>query len=449
VPIAFPNPPLDDSAPPDVPLTDAYRILRSVAPPDVPFPGRLARSAGDTTVLLVASEDVRDWPALAFDGSGHVLAPRDVVRLGRGVCIELDWCPERLDRLLDRRDAAGAGLRAGEAVTLAVSVRRGLAELALTRPRGVDAWPAGEWWMTDAARPVFVLGAGRPADECSQALLERVAGLTEHPATAAAVSGLAARIDAIAADQTVEAGLFSAAEPLPVTTTVLEPARARSLGMPVHDAAADEAVEPRQGLLTGFLGRHVDADLAATVWDAAHSVLRRVRARRPKPWILAGAVAAIVLAGGVLWPGGGTAEAGDDAADPVASESVPLAPSAPPAVSPAPAASGDAAAAPDEGLAGIAARLLDERLACDEDARCLAGVVEDPAVRLPEGPIDRTGAERTLTLLDELGGVAVLRVESAGERSPDGEAAAQLVVIVESGGRWLIRDAYDVADQDR
>ena len=46
-----------------------------------------------------------------------------------------------------------------------------------------------------------------------------------------------------------------------------------------------------------------------------------------------------------------------------------------------------------------------------------------------------------MTLLDEFGGAAVLRVEAAGGAPP------QLVVIVRADGRWLLRDVYDVAQQ--
>ena len=47
-----------------------------------------------------------------------------------------------------------------------------------------------------------------------------------------------------------------------------------------------------------------------------------------------------------------------------------------------------------------------------------------------------------MTLLDEFGGAAVLRVEASA--SP---ASPQLVVIVRTGDRWLLRDVYDVPEQ--
>src|SRR5690606_10475819 len=146
-----------------VPLTDAYRVLRAVWPPEAPFAGVLARTPDDRTVLLVASREVEGWSGAEHGTDGHVLGPRDLVRCRDGVAVELDACTETLERLLDRREAGG--LLPGESVTLAVALCRGLAELAATRPRGEQAWPPGRWWITAEARPLFVHDAhGRPAD---------------------------------------------------------------------------------------------------------------------------------------------------------------------------------------------------------------------------------------------------------------------------------------------
>jgi hypothetical protein len=45
-------------------------------------------------------------------------------------------------------------------------------------------------------------------------------------------------------------------------------------------------------------------------------------------------------------------------------------------------------------------------------------------------------------LLDEFGGAAVLRAEASGS-----DATPQLVVIVRTEARWLLRDVYDVPKQ--
>jgi hypothetical protein len=192
------------------------------------------------------------------------------------------------------------------------------------------------------------------------------------------------------------------------------------------------------GRAARLVERHIDADFAGVVSDAAHSFRRRLRGRRPKPWLLAAGVAAAVLIGGALWP------VGED--EPATAEArIAAPPSAAPASmeppSPSAAPTGTAPSGPAD-LAAITASLLDERLGCDGDASCLDDVVEDPRVSWPGGAIDRPAEERSVTLLDEFGGVAVLRVEAT-----DDEAAAQLVVIVESDGRWLLRDVHDVAKE--
>jgi hypothetical protein len=56
--------------------------------------------------------------------------------------------------------------------------------------------------------------------------------------------------------------------------------------------------------------------------------------------------------------------------------------------------------------------------------------------------IDLAPDRRTATLLDDFGGAAVVRVDAAG-----GEHPPQLVVLVQSEGRWLLRDVYAVAEQ--
>ncbi|PZU30433.1 MAG: hypothetical protein DI577_07780 [Microbacterium sp.] len=58
----------------------------------------------------------------------------------------------------------------------------------------------------------------------------------------------------------------------------------------------------------------------------------------------------------------------------------------------------------------------------------------------PTGVVVSGAADTVTTLLDEYGGVAVFRVESAA-------LAPQILVLVSVNGKWLVRDVYDVADQ--
>jgi len=65
--------------------------------------------------------------------------------------------------------------------------------------------------------------------------------------------------------------------------------------------------------------------------------------------------------------------------------------------------------------------------------------MEDPGAAVPSGVVAEPRA-RTVTLLDEYGGVAVFRVEAD-------DRPAQILVLVSDDGKWLVRDVYDVADQ--
>jgi hypothetical protein len=58
---------------------------------------------------------------------------------------------------------------------------------------------------------------------------------------------------------------------------------------------------------------------------------------------------------------------------------------------------------------------------------------------VPPGAVDLPSADRTVELLDDLGGVAILSVTGV-----DGTVPAQLVVLVRTDERWVIRDVRDV-----
>ncbi|MCT9820060.1 hypothetical protein N3K63_07135 [Microbacterium sp. W1N] len=94
-------------------------------------------------------------------------------------------------------------------------------------------------------------------------------------------------------------------------------------------------------------------------------------------------------------------------------------------------------AAPSEGALAAGTALLAQFAACTDDA-CRRAHQEDPGAVLPAGPATGAG-EPTVELVDEYGGVAVLRAATAD--------ATQFVVIVDVGQTWLIRDVYDAADQ--
>ena len=85
--------------------------------------------SGERRVLVDAKVLGREWKGWDAPPHGHVLAPIDVVWRSDGHDVALPVCTERVTDLLARRAATGPPLMPGEAVTLAVSVLRGFAEL--------------------------------------------------------------------------------------------------------------------------------------------------------------------------------------------------------------------------------------------------------------------------------------------------------------------------------
>ncbi|MFT4211861.1 MAG: hypothetical protein QM626_08310, partial [Microbacterium sp.] len=127
------TPPVDDPF-----LTALPPVLRRVAPPESPWPAALVR-AGAQTGLLV---DADLLPDEVYRPAGeHVARPCEVYRTSAGHAV-------LMPRVL-RPIVGGMASDAGAAVTIAVSLVRGLAELGETRP-------CGAWWLGDDGRPLFV-----------------------------------------------------------------------------------------------------------------------------------------------------------------------------------------------------------------------------------------------------------------------------------------------------
>lgn len=432
-------------------LHGSHRVIRLVAgDADSPWPGALVcMPDGETAVAVDAAFLGADWAGWDADPSGHLLAPLDVVRRADGHDVLLPVCTERLEEFLARR-AGGTELSIGEAVTIAVSLLRGLTELP---PASTGV--CGTWWLTDAGRPVAAAGTGAPSLE------EQTA--THLRELAAAAPSLAAVLADAAAAMTdprrrarelerAETAIFAVSDPLPLATTTFGPRRARDrAAIDAWDEAED--APPAHPPWMHSLARHLDADWADLVSRTTTGVWRSLRTPRPgrrRPWLLAGGLAGVVLAGGLLWPTGG---AGPATAE-VSTGSTPVASPDPAASRPAEEAVPDETAA-EEGstaeapppaepvdLAVIATELLDARRACSDDAECLTDVLESSGAPFPGGVVDLPAEQRTVTLLDEFGGAAVLRAEaSAADERP------QLIVIVRTDRGWLLRDVYDVPEQ--
>lgn len=426
-------------------LLRGIRILRHLeAADEAPWPGARAIMPNGEGRLLVETDILGlDWPGWSCDPDGHVASAIDVLRTARGHLAVLAPFRERLEDAVDRRRAAGAPLTEGEIVTLAVSLLRGCAEL--------PGLATGEWWLDDDARPVFAAtGIGEECAAAAQRMLDSL--IAEAPRMAAtlthSVGVLGDRERLLHEAEDLEERLFATATPEPLALNVFTPRRARALS--VH-SDADAAASAHPSGVWASLARHVDADLADTVSQATTAVWRRLRrsserprgrARRGGPLIAAGAVMAVIVGGAALLPAAADpAPTGDASSGPTAEAAAPT-PSAT-ATEIVDAEGSEAAGVPSPAaLADTLARLLDARGACAGDLGCLREIVADPAAVFPTGAIDLPADERSVTVLDEFGDVAVLRVGALSGPGDD-----QIVVIARENEKWLLRDVHDVAEQ--
>ena len=433
----------------DARLLAPYRAVRRVgAGVDVPWSGMLVQLAsGESRVLVDAAEFDADWAGWRAGADGHILAPLDLIRRSDGHSVLLPLCSERVQDFLVRRTARRVPLSVGETVTLGVSL-----------VRGFSAWHAigddrGEWWLTDGGRPVLACGAGQRGVPRHTAELLRSLADGGPCSSALAFAAEAMTGERVSAHdlQDAEDALFAVATAEPLATALLGPRTAREVvavergvrAIPNPGSSAALSEDARRPTLMDSLAQHVDADLADAVSRATTGLWRRLRAPRVgrrRPWVVAGSAAAVVLAAGLLWPTGGggpaTAEVGSQGtvADDSGSTS---APDDTPATDPAAGEGVSEVAAQPADLAATAGSLLDARLACGGDESCLASVSVDPAATFASGAIDLPAAERVITLLDDFGGVAVLRVDSLA-----GSSGSQLVVIMLHEDRWLLRDVH-------
>ncbi|SFS05193.1 hypothetical protein SAMN04487846_1945 [Microbacterium sp. cf046] len=429
-------------------LRRGYRVVRLItAGSEAPWAGALISGPTGETVLAVDAALLGpEWTGWDAASSGHVLTPVDVLRRTDGHDVLLPVCTERVEEFLTRRASGGSDLTPGEGVTLAVSLMRGLGELP-----GLADDVRGEWWLTEAGRPVLATDRGAMSLESHTfVLLDRIA--TDVPMLADALRDAP---DAVTDPRrrSRELGrreemLFAAADPLPLATTTFGPRRARHR-LPMATEPDAEPLEPAESPWPLTLSRHLDADWADLVSRTTTGVWRAMRTRRSggrRPWLVAGGVAGAILVGGLVWPAGagGPATAGADSAIASPESSAAADPASSPTSTPtgmdASATSPSAEEAVD--LISITGTLLTARIDCAGDPTCLEAVIEAGAGRFPPGVVDLAPDERSLTLLDEFGGVAVARVDAVASA-----ITSQLVVIVQDDDRWLLRDVYDVAEQ--
>lgn len=469
-------------------IAGAHRLIRALAPGEGPYAGDLVSSGEDICVRADASAR-RGWEGWRLSGAEHVAAPLDLVRRADGQDMLLPWCTERATVFLGRRRAAGEPIDLGEVSTLVASVLRGLDELGEQLPS-----VRGDWWLTSAGRPVFVLGDGDAALVASVRVLT-VARETQLDRTATRLlerlgEALADARRVLPARDRWESELFELAAPRALRTTVYAPAAARSVREVFGDeqqpgaefrhvslvnafaASADDEADARfvtrwkrrltrlgeslrergerraavgTAAARGPAGENRDAWGTRNPEKAAPLVAPRWR----KPAVVGGATAVLLIAGGALWPSaepnGATAVAHSD----VAATSVPTlgqadeSERAAPAEAAAEAANTASPSPQTDALAALTALLAPAQGCAEGGDPSEPSCADVWAVPSPESisALRARPGNGALTLVEDYGDLAALRWDPAAA-----DGASQMIVMIRTDEKWRVRDVYDVAD---
>ncbi|GAB6857577.1 hypothetical protein [Microbacterium xylanilyticum] len=485
-------------------VAGAHRTIRVLSDGEGPFPGELV-SRGDAVAVRVPVAALRGWAGWAFAGCEHVAAPLDLALGADGHDVLLPWCVRTVGAHL----AAGGGpegMARGEVVTLAVSMLRGVRELA---PEGVDAGssragdPAegdelrGRWWLTDEGRPVFAVPASPTGDDTAcasaQQLLHELESRVEDRALRRLLLRLADALDdprrLRAEAARWEDELLEVAAPRPLRLREdedVEPATVidgpmssrREQALRRRDLRAVAAATGRRRRskkggpasigsasvwrLTG-LGQAASAARDAAVARLAglagrsssvrsgETPARGGRRRWAGPAVVAVAAATVIAVGGALWPtGAGSADAVDRDAKPrpaAASSSAPATTASAGAVVPPPAAA-PATPGPTAAEAARNPGPSSEQDPARAGEELIAAALRCRAAPVPAcGDIWDGGRAAAKELLDR--DTPAVLIEDYGDvaalRSGSGPRA-QMVVIIRRDAEWRIRDVYDIAD---
>jgi len=352
---------------------------------------------------------------------------------------------ERLDAYLSRRARSSLPLRPGEIVTVAVGVLRGCAGTP-DRARGAT------WGLTAHGCPVLVQDPeGDDAPTATARVLSQMATMTVgegHDLLERARDIVLTRPPRVW--EQWERRLFTWAEPTPLVLGPLAPREEESPLLSDRGSIAPPS----------SLSALVDADLAALVADIVRDATGRWRAWRHRRAATFGVVAAAVtvtvvvaLSAGERQPAsadiprtGVTTPAFDPLATPSAIDRSPgergdlIGPPTTPGTLPSTSATwspDSASASPNDDAVEAARTLLTSWASCSGDVSCQQSLREGSAGPQEASPGDPADAE--ITLVDDFGGLAVLRVD-------DG-AVPQYLTIVRTEDRWLVRAVRTVADQ--
>ncbi|MDQ1084198.1 MULTISPECIES: hypothetical protein [Microbacterium] len=359
---------------------------------------------------------------------------------------------EPFDVYLWRRSRSALPLTPGEAVTATVGLLRGCRH-------ATGRFEGAEWWLRADGCPVAVEEEkNQDVIAATADTLEGLASLTGEGATREII--VRARESVLTLPprewEALERRLFQHADPVPLVLGPLTPTGD-------DPGTTDERAAP--GAASRVLAL-VDADLADAARDVAGDLRARWRTSRAVRVGVLTAAAALIVVGGVLaWPRPGQPAVSAPEAPPttvgappsVAASTVPSPPVAllaaappgfegpasddPPAVGDgtpqetvAPTAVGGTTVAdPVEGARALFADV--DR--CAGEATCLAAFEEDSTSA--REPLLPGAANGDVALIDDFGGVAVVRLTGAG--------TIQYVTIVRQKDRWLVRTVRTVADQ--
>jgi hypothetical protein len=463
-------------------IASGLRVLRRVAPPETPWAGEVARDESGRLFVLVDADTAPLGALWDADPAGHLAAPVDLERTATGQLLVLPYCPLPLVAYLAERDDRDR-LAPGEAVTLLVSMTRGL------RERDAHNAAGGTWWLTDDGMPLLVPGGDDTEDvltavgDAAPALRGEIdvvrdrlrAGerLEDREDAMFAVAGPTALVPPRGPDVSAVPGSRPPPGSGPVSRSARPAAAAQATGLGPRRAAREAGSPPRAAR---WIDSVVDAGVADLVQDASAQVaeafarvarsLRVVRrpgrrrdgareaaadgareaadtdaasrvsrTRRRRLLLVAGIGAALVLTAGLLWPQPDSAPEAVPSIHGSASDGrAPAEPSASPRDSePAASTPTGTDAAPERTTPAdqAAAALLRAYRACA--ASGCAELREDPS-RALAAPIPP--GEAATTPVEDFGDVAVVRAEY-----PTG---AVLVVIARDAHRWRLRDAYPV-----
>lgn len=430
-----------------------HRSIRSLAAGEGPWPGTLVTDGEDVGVWceIDSGECSIDW---RFTGSAHVAAPTDVARSSTGHGALMPWCTTRVATFLARRSVATVPLEPGEWGTLVLSLLRGLREIA---DRAEPEF-AGQWWLTDAGRPLCAPGGTTPAragvvdilgtaqTQCPDRALRRILlGIQESVADAVPTS---ARVRAW------ERELLDFAAPRPLRLDEHPPRTTADPSIATIRAGALESPQRRRVRTRSRTLRSWCAQLLVRV----RALMRRrergrtpsgrtaigreqtpVRSRR-RVALVATAAAAAVLCAGLLWPGDEPmpSQAAEEAIRASSKQGTPT-PSATTGDVEAGASPEGSSSGEDDPSASATAVLdaLDDCVAVADDT-CRAAIAADSTARAQD--VLRSDAAGLPALVDDYGDLAVIRLgtDASGE---------QMLVLVRQNEKWLVRDVYDVADQ--